>query len=301
MRDIRTVPDPRNTRVLRLEIPEDVSNEFVAFCAERPGYNRHAIPAERTRITAKLKKMLGAEAINFINKTLRDPDRGAISMKPFSGEVLNQAVLSAWITGLGYLVGTPRCDEKNDNLAYFDISSDDPINFNPDAVLPLHTDGTYYNGNTDWIICGKVFDTSTVGGESLLLHVNDWADYSRFSSDEWSSREFVFRGPSAQDPRKAKFGNRGDNGALSLPMFYSQDGKNCVRMAFQWVHPRNDEEANRLCEIFDSLLDAQEDASFALDVGEIYLLDNKTWLHGRARYGTHQPVERRIIRSIGAY
>jgi protein CsiD len=40
--------------------------------------------------------------------------------------------------------------------------------------LDLHTDGTYVKDVTDWLMMTKIEEKNVEGGESVMLHLDDW-------------------------------------------------------------------------------------------------------------------------------
>ena len=50
--------------------------------------------------------------------------------------------------------------------------------------LDLHTDGTYVKEKTDWLIMTKMEEQNVSGGESVILHLDDW-EYLEDLSKPW--------------------------------------------------------------------------------------------------------------------
>ena len=44
--------------------------------------------------------------------------------------------------------------------------------------LDLHTDGTFVKEKTDWLLMTKMEEINVKGGESVLLHLDDWEPVS---------------------------------------------------------------------------------------------------------------------------
>ena len=43
-------------------------------------------------------------------------------------------------------------------------------------LFTLHTDGTYVDEVTDWVLMLKLKEENAVGGESRLAHMDDWEE-----------------------------------------------------------------------------------------------------------------------------
>ena len=46
----------------------------------------------------------------------------------------------------------------------------------PIVYLHLHTDGTFVDEPTDWLLMMKMIEQNARGGESRLLHLDDWKE-----------------------------------------------------------------------------------------------------------------------------
>ena len=55
--------------------------------------------------------------------------------------------------------------------------------------MELHNDGTYVKEITDWVIMQKMLEANVDGGDSLLLHVDDWQDLDKFYKHLFSQRK----------------------------------------------------------------------------------------------------------------
>ena len=49
--------------------------------------------------------------------------------------------------------------------------------------LDLHTDGTYVKEKTDWLIMTKMEEQGVSGGESVILHLDDWEHLDELSKN----------------------------------------------------------------------------------------------------------------------
>jgi hypothetical protein len=204
---------------------------------------------------------------------------------------------------LAHLLGIPRCDANNDPLAYLESTAGNSfLNIDFNRTLPPHTDGTYYDGATDWIVLALPENTIRIGGEALLLHVDDWLPFTDIPQDKLFLQTFHFEGPASTDTRKQILGKRDDSGALVRPMFFEHQlyGPS-ARIAYQWVHPRSFEEARFINRIIDSLASFEHSARFALEQNEMYIVNNNFWLHGRYKTDEITDQKRVAIRCFGEF
>ena len=49
--------------------------------------------------------------------------------------------------------------------------------------MDLHTDGTYVKEVTDWLIMTKLEEKNVEGGETAMLHLDDWEHSDELSTD----------------------------------------------------------------------------------------------------------------------
>ena len=49
--------------------------------------------------------------------------------------------------------------------------------------LDLHTDGTYVKDTTDWLMMTKIEEKNARGGESVMLHLDDWEHCEELYND----------------------------------------------------------------------------------------------------------------------
>lgn len=65
--------------------------------------------------------------------------------------------------------------------------------------MTLHTDGTYVMARTDWILMMKMEEHNALGGESRLLHLDDWEDLEKFANHTLASVPFVYQAPPSKN------------------------------------------------------------------------------------------------------
>lgn len=51
--------------------------------------------------------------------------------------------------------------------------------------MELHNDGTYVEEQTDYVLMMKIDEQNMQGGNSLLLHLDDWEHLDEFSATRW--------------------------------------------------------------------------------------------------------------------
>jgi protein CsiD len=61
--------------------------------------------------------------------------------------------------------------------------------------LDLHTDGTYVKEKTDWLIMTKMEEQGVSGGESVILHLDDWEHLDELSKNPVGQQDFIWGSP----------------------------------------------------------------------------------------------------------
>ena len=108
-------------------------------------------------------------------------------------------------TGFAYLVGNPNFDSMTDKYyARFYVKHQDAS----DSYLrkayrnmDLHTDGTYVKEVTDWLIMTKINEENVKGGETAMLHLDDWEHCDDLFSDPVGKQNFMWGSPKSKKHR----------------------------------------------------------------------------------------------------
>ena len=106
-------------------------------------------------------------------------------------------------TGLAYLVGNPNFDSMTDKYyARFHVKhqdSSDSYLRKAYTNLDLHTDGTYVKEKTDWLIMTKMEEQNVSGGESVILHLDDWEHLDELSNNPVGQQNFTWGSPKSKN------------------------------------------------------------------------------------------------------
>ena len=57
--------------------------------------------------------------------------------------------------------------------------------------MDLHTDGTYVKEVTDWLLMTKIDEQNVEGGETAMLHLDDWEHCEDLYNDPIGKQNFV--------------------------------------------------------------------------------------------------------------
>ena len=305
--NFKIVRSKHNPRILDLKLSPKAIRKFFDSIISESNTDLHApvafISFERFALADKFIEVFGSKIDTRLLKVLRDWNAGALIIdaseaNPSSEEIY---LLS---TAVAHCLNAPRCDDKGSHVIHFKMSDrqkDEHPLVNPYNPTPLHTDGNYYAGRTDWLLFAKAIEENVKGGESNLLHINDWKDYAKFREHPLAKHNFVFQGPGHGDSRRATVGNRNDIEEVRQAVFFTRDGNPSFRFTYQYVKPRNRTEARFLRLIAKSLRSHEAISKISLPPGKMYLINNNTWLHGRAPFEPNPKLKREAFRLIGEF
>ncbi|WP_298770664.1 glutarate dioxygenase GlaH [uncultured Shewanella sp.] len=200
-------------------------------------------------------------------------------------------------TAISHLVGLPNFDAMSGKFyARFTVNhTDNSDSYLRKAYQPLtlHNDGTYVEEKTDFVLMMKIHEQNAAGGDSTLLHIDDWQDLKHFYHHKLAKIPLKWQSPPS----------KGIPQSISHPVFIEEDRQGKPQIAFidQFVHPQNKEQAIFLYQLQASLEQEKNTLSFSLPVGSILMLHNHYWLHGRKPFIPHPQLSRELLRQRGHF
>jgi hypothetical protein len=168
---------------------------------------------------------------------------------------------------------------------------------------PLHTDGQGFQSRfMDYLCVGCIekVNCSLGSGDSKVLHLDAWSDFADFASSELGRRSLVHAyWPYGMRPDVG----RGRDYLRSLPgvelterpLFYEHPRYGiCMQFLCGHIVPRDEEEKRFLADLQLSIERSSARAVFSLEPGEMYLISNQFWLHGRTPIEPHPELRRHL-------
>ena len=199
-------------------------------------------------------------------------------------------------TALAHLVGVANFDDMTSKYyARFFVKHED----NSDSYLrkaytnmDLHTDGTYVKGKTDWLLMTKLEEKNAEGGESVMLHLDDWEHCKELSNDPAGKQNFVWSSPKSKNVEYK----------VEHPVF-SEDSEGRVQISYidQFPEPQNMEQGNFLQKLSDALEESKNKIVLPLPIGSVIVANNYFWLHGRKPFKENKNLSRELLRIRGHF
>jgi len=199
-------------------------------------------------------------------------------------------------TAVAHLMGRSNYDAMSGQYyARFvvkNVDNSDSYLRQPHRVMELHNDGTFVEQDTDYVLMMKIDEQNMEGGNSLLLHLDDWEGLDRFYRHPLARREMRWTAPPSKNVGKDIYHAIFD---------VDREGRPIMAYIDQFVQPKDYEEGNWLTDLSESLENSPAILSVPNPVGSFLLINNHFWLHGRDRFTPHPDLRRELMRQRGYF
>ena len=288
---------PASKRIKLIKIKEQELDKVIF------PFNKHTIqsleykPFSRFSLAKSVDDVFAGELSKILNLTLKDRNTGTAIIEPnIKNSKFDKDFLVKLSTALAYLVGLPNFDSMSDKYyARFHVKhSDSSDSYLRKAYtnMDLHTDGTYVKEKTDWLLMTKMEEINVKGGESILLHLDDWEHCDEFSSNPVGKQTFVWGSPKSKNI----------DYKVEHPVFSKdKDGKPTISYIDQFPEPKSMEQGLFLQKLSDALEESKNKVILPLSAGSSILSNNHFWLHGRKIFKKDINLSRELLRIRGAF
>ena len=266
-------------------------------------FQKHSItsleykPFSRFTLAKSLDEVFENKLGKALVKILNDRETGTIIIKPeISNKKFDKNFLVKLSTGFAYLVGNPNFDSMTDKYyARFYVKhqdSSDSYLRKAYTNLDLHTDGTYVKEKTDWLIMTKMEEQGVTGGESVILHLDDWEHLDELSNNPVGQQDFTWGSPKSKNVEYK----------VVHPVFKKdKNGKPIISYIDQFPEPKNMEQGLFLQRLSDCLEESKNKIELPLPVGSTIFSNNYFWLHGRKPFKENTNLSRELLRIRGTF
>ena len=266
-------------------------------------FNKHTIqsleykPFSRFSLAKSVDDVFSGELSKVLNTTLKDRNTGAAIIEPdIKNSKFDKDFLVKLSTALAYLVGLPNFDSMTDKYyARFHVKhSDSSDSYLRKAYtnMDLHTDGTYVKEKTDWLLMTKMEEINVKGGESVLLHLDDWEHCEEFSNNPVGKQNFIWGSPKSKNVEYK----------VEHPVFSKdKEGKPTISYIDQFPEPKNMEQGLFLQKLSDALEESKNKLALPLKSGSTIFSNNYFWLHGRKPFKKDVNLSRELLRIRGTF
>ncbi|MBH8578706.1 glutarate dioxygenase GlaH [Bisbaumannia pacifica] len=290
-------PSSHSPRLLNLTLSREVVEAFLAAVADTPVQALEYKSMLRFRVAKVLDDLCGNTLQPVLINTLVDRATGGLQVTPEGLDEVAQAEEMVKVaTAVAHLMGRSNYDAMSGQYyARFVVKNvDDSDSYlrQPHRVMELHNDGTFVEQDTDYVLMMKIDEQNMEGGNSLLLHLDDWADLERFYAHPMARREMRWSAPPSKNVAKDIYHAVFD---------VDREGRPIMSYIDQFVQPKDFEEGNWLTDLSESLETSPGILSVPNPVGSFLLINNHFWLHGRDRFTPHPDLRRELMRQRGYF
>ena len=254
-------------------------------------------PFTRFTIAKSLDDLTDNKLSRLINSITRDRNSGCFIIGPKKiGSKINDIFLVKLSTAISHLIGKPNHDSMAGKYyARFHVKHEDKS----DSYLrkaymnmDLHTDGTYVKETTDWLLMTKIEEKNVEGGETSMLHLDDWEHCADLFSDPVGQQNFIWGSPKSKNI----------DYKVEHPIFSrDESGKPKISYIDQFPEPKNMEQGIFLQNLSDGLEEGKNKRIIKLPVGSSLIANNHFWLHGRRPFKENKDLSRELLRIRGSF
>ena len=287
----------KSKRIIDIKIEDEIVDRLI-FPFKK--FNITALeykPFTRFTIAKALDDTTAGELQLYLNQILRNRNTGCfiIGPKKISNKI-DKDFLIKLSTAITHLLGNPNFDSMAGKYyARFHVKHED----NSDSYLrkayinmDLHTDGTYVKEKTDWLLMSKLEEENVQGGETYLLHLDDWEHLNDLFKDEIGRQNFVWGSPKSKNIEYK----------VEHPVFSEdQHGNPQISYIDQFPEPKNMDQGLFLQKLSDALEESNNKITFSLPVGSAIVANNYFWLHGRKAFKENKNLSRELLRIRGSF
>jgi len=293
-----SVTDHQNSKRVRvIKFKEDDLDRLVFPFKKHTIVSLEYKPFSRFSLAKSLDEVFNNSLSKELTKILNDRQTGTVVVEPeMNNKKFDKDFLVKLSTGLAYLVGNPNFDSMTGKYyARFYVKhqdSSDSYLRKAYTNLDLHTDGTYVKEKTDWLIMTKMEEQGVSGGESVILHLDDWEHLDELSKDPVGQESFTWGSPKSKNIEYK----------VEHPVFSKdKNGKPVISYIDQFPEPKNMRQGLFLQKLSDSLEESKNKIISPLPVGSTIFSNNYFWLHGRKPFKENTNLSRELLRIRGTF
>ena len=287
----------KSQRIINIDISDDILNKLIF------PFNKFDItaleykPFTRFTIAKSLDDLSENKLSKFLNKIIRDRNTGCFIIKPKNLiSKIDEIFLVKLSTAIAHLVGNPNHDAMAGKYyARFHVKHEDKSDSylrKAYTNMDLHTDGTYVKEKTDWLLMSKLEEKNVEGGETAMLHLDDWEHCDELFNDPTAKEDFIWGSPKSKNI----------DYKVEHPVFSSdQNGNPQISYIDQFPEPKNMKQGTFLQKLSDSLEESKNKIIIKLPVGSAVVANNYFWLHGRKPFKENKDLSRELLRIRGSF
>jgi len=287
----------KSNRILKISLENEIIEKLIFPFNKFDVTALELKPFTRFTLAKSLDDLTDNKLSELMNSIIRDRSTGCFIIGPKNiSSKINETFLVKLSTAIAYLIGIPNHDAMAGKYyARFHVKHED----SSDSYLrkayrnmDLHTDGTYVKEVTDWLIMTKIDEQNVEGGETAMLHLDDWEHCNDLYNDPVGKQNFVWGSPKSKNI----------DYKVEHPVFSTDDeGRPTISYIDQFPEPQNMDQGNFLQRLSDGLEESKNKVVTKLPVGYSVIANNYFWLHGRKPFKENKELSRELLRIRGSF
>jgi len=284
-------------RIIKIDIEDEIIDKLIFPFNKFDLTALELKPFTRFTIAKSLDDLANNQLSKLMNSIIRDRSTGCFVIGPKKiTPKINDKFLVKLSTALAHLIGIPNHDSMAGKYyARFVVKHEDKS----DSYLrkayrnmDLHTDGTYVKEITDWLLMTKIDEQNVEGGETAMLHLDDWEHCKDLFNDPIGKQNFIWGSPKSKNV----------DYKVEHPVFSTdENGKPKISYIDQFPEPKNMAQGNFLQRLSDALEESNNKIITKLPVGSAIIANNYFWLHGRKPFKENKELNRELLRIRGSF
>jgi protein CsiD len=284
-------------RIIDIKIKDQITKELAKLFKNFDLTTIEYKPFSRFTLAKHLDDLTNNELSKYLNDILRDRKTGCFIISPEKTTYKTDDIFLVKLsTAITHLIGTPNYDSMAGKFyARFHVKHEDKSDSYLRKAyinLDLHTDGTYVKEITDWLMMTKIEEKNVKGGESVMLHLDDWEHCKELFNDPIGRENFIWSSPKSKNI----------DYKVEHPVFF-KDSNGFPQISYidQFPEPKNMKQGQFLQKLSDALEGSKNKIITKLPVGSAIVANNYFWLHGRKAFHTNQKLFREMVRIRGKF
>jgi len=287
----------KSRRIIDIKIEDEILDKLIFLFNKFDITTLEYKPFTRFTIAKSLDDLTANKLSKLLNSIVRDRDTGCFVIGPKNiSSKINDNFLVKLSTAIAHLIGTPNHDSMTGKYyaRFFVRHEDKSDSYLRKAYqnMDLHTDGTYVKEVTDWLLMTKIEEQNVEGGDTAMLHLDDWEHCKDLFSEAIGKKNFTWGSPKSKNI----------DYKVEHPVFSSDDNdKPQISYIDQFPEPQNMSQGSFLQKLSDALEGSQKKTITKLPVGSIIVANNHFWLHGRKPFKKSKNLSRELLRIRGKF
>jgi glutarate dioxygenase len=281
-------------RLRRISIDPRALQAFYRLCARVDVQNLEYVPFMRFVLAKSLESCVGEGFGVALRSLVAHRATGGFTLG-VEGVTSGHDDFVKLATAVGHLLGPANHDSMSEKfyarfvVKHTDVS--DSYLRQAYRLFTLHTDGTFVDEATDWLLMMKFTERFAMGGESRLLHLDDWEERDLYATHRLARKPIRYKAP----------GSKQVEIDVVRPTFFDSGHGLAISFIDQFAQPESLEEARYLHDMSSSMEKSRATSEVPLPVGDLVVLNNYFWLHGRASFARNEKLHRELLRIRGMF